>query len=109
MPAWQATPSALEPLPGELLIGKRILTHDHFRGPLQGRPDVIAAVGLADADGPSVGYELDDVAKEVRPMAAAGGQNRRVRKCKGSHFQAGDQKRWLWLCSIVAAHSRMAC
>ena len=44
---------------------------------------------------PAVGPQFDDVAQEVRTVAAAGGQQRRVGKRDRRDFQAGDRQRRL--------------
>ena len=45
---------------------------------LQGLADTLSTACFANADNAGVGFELHDVAQEVRPMTAAGGQDRRI-------------------------------
>ena len=50
-------------------------------------------MSLADADDPALGVQLDDISQEIRPMAAAGGEQGRVRQCDWGHRQSGDRER----------------
>src|ERR1700678_1587474 len=62
--------------------------HDLFRS-LKRRRDIFAAVGFTNANDPRIRAQLDHIAEEVRPVAAAGGKQRRIGKCDWGNFQSG--------------------
>ena len=74
-------------LPGELAVGEGVLADDDFSARSRAAVTSCAAVGLADPDDSPLGPQLDHIAEKVRPMAAAGRQQRRVGKRDRSHLQ----------------------
>ncbi len=65
-------------LSGESAIGEGVAADDDIPRPLDGPGRPLPADGLADADDPGVGRELDHVPEEVRPVAPDRGEQRGV-------------------------------
>ena len=79
-------------LPGELAVGQGVLADHDVPGLLQAGRHALPAVGLAQPDDPALGLQLDHVAEEVRPVAAARRQQRRVGQRDRRHRQPGDRQ-----------------